>query len=696
MTEKMVTRCPHCRTAFRIYPHQIEQRRGTVRCGACGGIFDARQHLRVLTGAQGPPSLPASQGPPSIAMPGAPGTRSNTPSPGAMKTPAPPAPPAAVSRPAAAPAAAAATRPAASHSKLPDLDFSTTRPQPVAAPRQAAQLEARLDAERDALRDALRQAEREGRLEAERAARREMERDALREAERAGRIERERQLREEAERHVLEEAERASRREAERARRWESEQASRREAEQASRREAEQRSRVEAEQASRREADPASRHEGASGNHIDGTGGIDFERAGGGESAHAPGSQSEPAGRLGPDPTNRVEATRAAWPDAQRSIPVEAERIRPVPGERPSLGERPRVERQQTTEPPGKVDSPLRAETDPVTRPMGAPDIAHEASRDTDISFHRYERSGTPVQTRAERDAANESAGREGPVDAQNTRRDDHPTREAEHPVRDAEHPVHDAEHPVHEAEHPVHDAEHPVHEAEHPVHEAEPHLDGDAHHDIGDEAETVDGVLLAAPPRIEQRAEVPVRVYEAERLVKPRRKRRLLPDDFEFAARAREARPALRAAGTVALGALLLFQSALWFRSDIAGHYPEARSALNELCRPFHCDVQWPRKIDDLVIDASDLRAEDGVLTLTATLRNRGSLMLALPTIELTITDDRGDPLSLRRLKPADYLGERLAGTDGIAAGTELSLTVYIDASQLAASGYRLLVLYA
>jgi len=65
------------------------------------------------------------------------------------------------------------------------------------------------------------------------------------------------------------------------------------------------------------------------------------------------------------------------------------------------------------------------------------------------------------------------------------------------------------------------------------------------------------------------------------------------------------------------------------------------------------------------------------------------------LPTIEVTITDDRPEPVAMKRLAPQDYLSEQDAGLDGIAAGSDLSLTVYIDAAQLAATGYRLLVLY-
>lgn len=49
-----ITRCPACRTAFRVHRHQLEARGGQVRCGACGTVFDARAELEVLV----PPPAP--------------------------------------------------------------------------------------------------------------------------------------------------------------------------------------------------------------------------------------------------------------------------------------------------------------------------------------------------------------------------------------------------------------------------------------------------------------------------------------------------------------------------------------------------------------------------------------------------------------------------------------------------------------
>jgi len=55
----MYTHCPHCRTTFRIYPDQLVQARGQVRCGVCSYCFNA---LESLSETPTPPPIPAAPG----------------------------------------------------------------------------------------------------------------------------------------------------------------------------------------------------------------------------------------------------------------------------------------------------------------------------------------------------------------------------------------------------------------------------------------------------------------------------------------------------------------------------------------------------------------------------------------------------------------------------------------------------------
>jgi predicted Zn finger-like uncharacterized protein len=70
---KLVTRCPACRTAFRLVADQLRLRQGLVRCGQCDTVFDAREHLIEVPAAPAPAaastSSPASTPAPAAAAP---------------------------------------------------------------------------------------------------------------------------------------------------------------------------------------------------------------------------------------------------------------------------------------------------------------------------------------------------------------------------------------------------------------------------------------------------------------------------------------------------------------------------------------------------------------------------------------------------------------------------------------------------
>ena len=56
----VVTRCPHCGTAFRATQAQLKARGGMVRCGKCAAVFDGVAHL-VEEGASSEPLEPSPQ-----------------------------------------------------------------------------------------------------------------------------------------------------------------------------------------------------------------------------------------------------------------------------------------------------------------------------------------------------------------------------------------------------------------------------------------------------------------------------------------------------------------------------------------------------------------------------------------------------------------------------------------------------------
>jgi predicted Zn finger-like uncharacterized protein len=143
---------------------------------------------------------------------------------------------------------------------------------------------------------------------------------------------------------------------------------------------------------------------------------------------------------------------------------------------------------------------------------------------------------------------------------------------------------------------------------------------------------------------------------------------------------------------------ATLVVQLAYAWRTELAAHYPVLRPALEAGCRALGCEIGLPRRADALFIDSSDLEAIDdarpNLIRLSATIRNRGSLRLAYPALELTLTDARDRTLARRVFLPAQYLG----GADpraGIAPGAEFSVRLTLDTTDLKPAGYRLFLFY-
>ena len=143
----------------------------------------------------------------------------------------------------------------------------------------------------------------------------------------------------------------------------------------------------------------------------------------------------------------------------------------------------------------------------------------------------------------------------------------------------------------------------------------------------------------------------------------------------------------------------LLLFgQAAFHFRDAIAVRWPALSPFLERMCAELGCTVGAPREISELTILSSDLRADpahQGLLILTATLRNRGSLPLAYPYLELTLTDAQDQVVVRRALAPGEYAGGTADLAKGIPAHGEVAIKLFIDASATAQAGYRLYLFY-
>jgi predicted Zn finger-like uncharacterized protein len=145
----------------------------------------------------------------------------------------------------------------------------------------------------------------------------------------------------------------------------------------------------------------------------------------------------------------------------------------------------------------------------------------------------------------------------------------------------------------------------------------------------------------------------------------------------------------------------VLAGQGAYRYRSEIAALIPSARAPLDAACGLLRCQVPLPRRPELLGIESSDLQAEprrDSVIVLNAVLRNRAAFAQAYPALELTLTDEADRPVLRRVLVPREYLDPARGApgmAQGIPAGAEVSLRVYLDAGRRRATGYRLYLFY-
>lgn len=157
--------------------------------------------------------------------------------------------------------------------------------------------------------------------------------------------------------------------------------------------------------------------------------------------------------------------------------------------------------------------------------------------------------------------------------------------------------------------------------------------------------------------------------------------------------------RPLVRAALgglCLALALGLALQLLVQERDRIAAREPALKPLLGEVCRWLDCQVQPLRDIDAVVIDSSAFTKVRGdMYRLSVTLKNRESVELAMPSIELALTDSLDAPIARRVLRPAE-LGVP-SGVIPAASETQsaLVLSVKLNGNGERVAGYRLLAFY-
>ena len=188
---------------------------------------------------------------------------------------------------------------------------------------------------------------------------------------------------------------------------------------------------------------------------------------------------------------------------------------------------------------------------------------------------------------------------------------------------------------------------------------------------DAGNPADAAAAVAVSAPDR------APSFVVQAERAERWRK-------------------PGVRAALSVLalIGAAgLAGQVAHAFRDRIVAAAPSWRPAMQQACAALGCTVGDYRQIDALSVESSGLVRAEGapVYRLAVTLRNRASVDVAAPALDLSLTDAQGKPIARRVLLMSDlYLPLRT-----LKPGSELPIQVSLGIGDRPVSGYTVEIFY-
>lgn len=150
------------------------------------------------------------------------------------------------------------------------------------------------------------------------------------------------------------------------------------------------------------------------------------------------------------------------------------------------------------------------------------------------------------------------------------------------------------------------------------------------------------------------------------------------------------------------ALGALIMFASALLAlqvsvheRDRLAAMAPALKPWLIQLCEPIGCEINPFQHIEAVEIVSTELvRAKDGSYRFEMGLRNNAALPVAMPAVELSLTDRNGEAVVRRVVLPDDWV---VSPTE-LTHTSETSLTLKMSLAnpdELRMEGFRAVVFY-
>jgi len=137
----------------------------------------------------------------------------------------------------------------------------------------------------------------------------------------------------------------------------------------------------------------------------------------------------------------------------------------------------------------------------------------------------------------------------------------------------------------------------------------------------------------------------------------------------------------------------ILMLQTMHQFRDGLAARWPSAKPLLEAWCALASCKIEAPRRIEDISVESTALAraATPDSFKLSVALRNRGTLTLALPSVDLSLTDAAGQLVARRVLTPRDFR----APSSLILPGAESALQLVLTTGNSRVTGYTVEIFY-
>lgn len=148
-------------------------------------------------------------------------------------------------------------------------------------------------------------------------------------------------------------------------------------------------------------------------------------------------------------------------------------------------------------------------------------------------------------------------------------------------------------------------------------------------------------------------------------------------------------------ALGSVALSVLLVLQMAIHERDRLATLVPQAKPTLEAACGYLNCTVSTLRQIDAVVVESSSFtKIRNDTYRLSLAIKNNAPYELAMPALELTLTDAQDQALLRRVLS-----GSEVSSNNKLNAHSEwngsIEFTMRFSGGVDRVVGYRVVAFY-